>query len=372
MGIGLFSFRGYFVAVFSMGFITLTTLIADYTQHMCRNRAMAVWLFVIAAMVLAMVILGGLTRLTHSGLSMVDWRPFTGWFPPFNESAWQVLFEQYQKFPEFREKNPDMTPAGFKSIFWLEFLHRLWGRLIGLAFFVPWLVFFVRRWVNRAMLIRYAIIMIMGASQGVLGWYMVKSGLIDQPDVSQYRLAAHLILALFIYGYILWVALTLWQNTEFIISWSRLSLGAGLLVILVFSTAFSGALVAGLNAGLIYNTFPLMDGKFVPDGLFDMKPFHVNFFENITTVQFNHRVFAEGTCFACVAFWLYARRQAISDSLTLAMKWLVIVVIMQVILGISTLVMAIPVSLAVIHQSGAVVLVGCSIWVLKETMVCMK
>ena len=144
------------------------------------------------------------------------------------------------------------------------------------------------------------------------------------------------------------------------------------MVILVFSTAFSGALVVGLDAGLTYNTFPLMDGKFVPDGLFDMKPFHVNFFENITTVQFDHRVFAEGTCIAFVVFWLYARRQTIPDALVLAMKWLGIVLIMQVTLGISTLVMAIPVSLAVIHQSGAAVLLGCSIWVLKETMVCMK
>jgi len=333
---------------------------------------MAIWLFIIAAMVFAMVMLGGLTRLTHSGLSMVDWRPFTGWFPPFNESAWQILFEQYQKFPEFKEKNSDMSLAGFKSIFWLEYLHRLWGRLIGLAFFLPGVVFFVLRWINRGMLIRYVFMLIMGASQGVLGWYMVQSGLVDRPDVSQYRLASHLILALFIYGYILWVALTLWQNTGFIFLWSRLSFGAGLLVLLVFSTAFSGALVAGLDAGLTYNTFPLMDGKFVPDGLFDMRPFHINFFENITTVQFNHRVFAEGTCIAFLAFWLFARRQAIPDSLALALKWMGIVVIMQVTLGISTLVTVVPISLAAMHQSGAVVLLGCSIWVLKESMVRFK
>ena len=350
----------------------MTALKAVHKQQIFRNRAMAIWLFIIAAMVFAMVILGGLTRLTHSGLSMVDWRPFTGWFPPFNESAWQILFEQYQKFPEFNKKNSDMSLPGFKSIFWLEYLHRLWGRLIGLAFFVPCVVFLVRRWINRAMLIRYAFMMIMGASQGVLGWYMVQSGLIDRPDVSQYRLAAHLILALFIFGYILWVGLTLWQNTEFILSWSRLSLGAGLLVLLVFSTAFSGALVAGLDAGLTYNTFPLMDGKFVPDGLFDMRPFYVNFFENIITVQFNHRVFAEGTCIAFLAFWLFARRQAIPDSLALALKWMGIVVIIQVTLGISTLVMVIPISLAAMHQSGAVVLLGCSIWVLKESMVRIK
>ncbi len=355
-----------------MGFITLTTPIADYTQDMRRNRTMAVWLFIIAAMVFTMVLIGGLTRLTHSGLSMVEWRPLTGWLPPFEESAWEVLFEKYQMFPEFRKKNPNMTLLGFKNIFWLEFIHRVWGRIIGLAYFVPCLVFVMRRWVNRGLLVRYVIIMIMGAGQGILGWYMVKSGLIDQPDVSQYRLAAHLILALLIYGYILWIALALWQNTGFVLVRSRLTAWAWALVALIFITAFSGALVAGLNAGFTYNTFPLMDGSFVPDGMFEMKPLYVNFFENIPTVQFNHRILAEGTFIVAFTFWVYARRLTIPDSFVRALNSLVIVSIIQVVLGISTLVMVVPVSLAVIHQGGAVVLLGVSIWVLKETAIVMK
>ena len=211
--------------------------------------------------------------------------------------------------------------------------------------------------------------MMMGGGQGILGWYMVKSGLIDRPDVSQYRLAAHLILALLIYAYTFWIALTLWQNAGFSVMWSRLSILAASLVGLVFVTAFSGALVAGLDAGLTYNTFPLMDDSLLPDGMLSMQPLYINFFENITTVQFNHRSLAIITFSFTVGFWLYCRIMNVSQTFVVAMSCLVLVVIVQVALGILTLLWVVPVSLAALHQATAVILLSCAIWVLRESIV---
>jgi heme a synthase len=331
-----------------------------------HNRMIAVWLFMVAAMVFAMVVLGGVTRLTDSGLSMVEWRPLTGWLPPFEDAEWQVLFEKYQAFPEFRKVNADMTLAGFKGIFWLEFLHRLWGRVIGLAFFLPFVIFLVRGWVGRGLALRLTLMFIGGGLQGVLGWYMVKSGLVDRPDVSQYRLAAHLMAALLIYIYILWVAIDLWRNGDFPSAQRKLAPWAQALLVLVLITAFSGALVAGLDAGLTYNTFPLMDGDIIPDGLWQLTPGYLNMFENITTVQFDHRVLAELTFLAVITLWIYARRSGISGSLMGAVNWLAGLVILQVTLGISTLLMVVPVPLAAAHQAVAVVLLGACVWVLRE------
>ncbi len=339
---------------------------ADKALRENRNRIMAGWLFIVAGMVFAMVVLGGVTRLTHSGLSMVEWKPLTGWLPPFNEADWQVLFEKYQAFPEFQKVNADMTLSGFKGIFWLEFLHRLWGRTIGLAFFLPFVFFALRGWVSKGLGLKFAAMFVVGGLQGVLGWYMVKSGLVDRPDVSQYRLAAHLILALVIFAYILWVAIQLWRDGVFpaaeraLVPWS-----AGL-VILVFVTAFSGALVAGLDAGLTYNTFPLMDGDFIPDGMFEMTPAYINLFENVTTVQFDHRVLAEITFLSVLLLWFRGRRLAVRGSLANALNWLAILLLVQVALGISTLLLVVPVPLAAAHQAGAVLLLGAAVWVLRE------
>lgn len=333
-----------------------------------RNRIMASWLFGVAAMVFLMIVLGGVTRLTDSGLSMVEWRPLTGWLPPLSDTEWQRLFEKYQTFPEFRKINADMTLSGFKGIFWLEFLHRLWGRAIGVAFMVPFLVFVLRGWAGRGLGLRFAVMFVGGGMQGVVGWYMVKSGLVDRPDVSQYRLATHLVLALAIYAYILWVAVSLWRNGVFADAKPGLKAGAGCLVALVFVTAFSGALVAGLDAGLTYNTFPLMDGDWIPDGMFTLSPAYINLFENITTVQFDHRVLAVATFLGILGFWAAARRRGAAGMLRRAIDLMAAMACLQVGLGISTLLLVVPVPLAAAHQAGAVVLLGLAVWALREAV----
>ncbi len=326
------------------------------------------WLFTVAAMVFAMVVLGGVTRLTDSGLSMVEWRPMTGWLPPFNEADWQRLFEKYQAYPEFHKMNADMTVDGFKGIFWLEFLHRLWGRIIGIAFLVPFAVFLFRGWLNRHLAWRFAVMFVGGGLQGVMGWYMVKSGLVDRPDVSQYRLAAHLIFAFAIYAYILWVAITLWRDETFADAMPGLRPWAAGLVALVFVTAFSGALVAGLDAGLTYNTFPLMDGDWIPDGMFAMSPAYINLFENITTVQFDHRILATTTFASVLAFWVIGRRRGARGGLRRALDALAVMVCLQVALGIATLLLVVPVVLATAHQAGAALLLGLAVWAYRETV----
>ena len=209
------------------------------------------------------------------------------------EAEWQHLFELYKQFPEYQKVNDDMDLTGFQSIFWLEFLHRLWGRIIGIAFFVPFVFFIVRGWVEKPMRPKLAIMFVLGGFQGVLGWYMVKSGLVDRPDVSQYRLTAHLTAALAIYGYMFWTALDLIRPRVGICP--RAATAANGLVALVLVTIISGGFVAGLDAGLIYNTFPLMDGHLVPEGYMVGEPWYLTFFEDIETVQFDHRVLAVTT-----------------------------------------------------------------------------
>ncbi|MCK5916888.1 MAG: COX15/CtaA family protein, partial [Cocleimonas sp.] len=261
-----------------------------------NERIIALWLFICCVTIFLMVILGGLTRLTGSGLSMVDWAPIMGIFPPLNQAEWLETFQRYQLFPEYKINNQMMDLAGFKSIYWFEYSHRILGRFIGLLFFFPMLFFFLKGWVKPSLKPKLIAMFILGGLQGLLGWYMVKSGLVDNPHVSQYRLVAHLGLALFVYAYILWIALGLFFQTNDQknkpISVRCLKPYALFLSLLVFTTLLSGGFVAGLKAGHVFNTFPLMNGQLVPDGLFAMEPIWLNFFENIMTVQFDHRVLA--------------------------------------------------------------------------------
>mgnify|MGYP005636218593 CR=1 FL=1 len=334
----------------------------------------AVWLYAVAAMVFTMVVLGGLTRLTHSGLSMVEWRPVTGWLPPMDDAAWARVFEMYKGSPEYREVNADMTLAEFKGIFWLEFLHRLWGRLIGVAFAVPFAYFVVKGMVSRRLGLWLVGIFALGGLQGGLGWFMVKSGLVDQPDVSQYRLAAHLSLALLIYGLILWIAIgrRVGRRSEQVddighsIPSSAIRRTAAGLLGLISITIFSGALMAGLDAGLTYNTFPLMDGSLVPDGMMTMSPVYLNFFENITTVQFDHRVLAVSTFFAVLGFWWRLRGGKLPTPAYRAASAMAAMVVVQASLGIATLLLVVPIALGVLHQAGAVILLGTAVWALRE------
>jgi cytochrome c oxidase assembly protein subunit 15 len=328
-----------------------------------HQRLIAGWLLAVAAMVLVMVVIGGLTRLTHSGLSIVEWRPLTGWLPPLGDAAWQALFEQYRRFPEYRELNQGMTLAEFKGIFWLEFIHRVWGRLIGLAFLVPFVFFLVRGWIARPMVPRLVLLFVLGGLQGALGWFMVMSGLVDRPDVSQYRLVAHLGLAMVIYAALIWVALSLQAGANPAPPPLRLARWALPLTGLVFLTALSGGFVAGIDAGFAYNTFPLMDGELIPRHLLAGRPFYLSFFEDVTTVQFTHRLLAITTLGCVLAFSRAAWRDpAAPPRARLATAVLAAAALVQFGLGVATLVLIVPVALAAAHQAGALVLFTAALW----------
>ena len=338
-------------------------------QNSFPNRLIAIWLFVCCAMIFAMVVLGGVTRLTHSGLSMVEWKPVTGLLPPLGEEEWRDVFEKYQEFPEYQKINAGMDLEKFKSIFWLEYVHRLWGRAIGAIFLLPFVFFLAKGWVGRTLSFHFVGIFILGGLQGILGWFMVKSGLVDRPDVSQYRLAAHLVAAFFLYGYIFWIALKLLIPTPDALpspTAATLRRLAKLIVALTFFTVLSGAFVAGLDAGMAYNTFPLMEGHLVPEAMFDMSPWGINFFENIATVQFDHRVLAITTLIAIFLLWLRGRSWAVSGRGARALHALCIMALIQVGLGVSTLLLFVPVTLAVIHQAGALVLFTLALWTAYE------
>ncbi|MBO33912.1 MAG: heme A synthase [Rhodospirillaceae bacterium] len=340
----------------------------SYSHGDGQQQIIAYWLFVMCAMVFIMVILGGVTRLTHSGLSMVDWRPITGWLPPLNDAEWQAVFELYKQSPEFRKVNFDLDVEGFKSIFWLEFTHRLWGRAMGVVFIVPFLFFLVKGWISRPMAPRLILIFILGGFQGLLGWYMVKSGLIDRPDVSQYRLTAHFSAAVLIYGYMFWVALSLIKQSKEALGENVKSLAilTRFTVVWIFVTMMSGGFVAGLDAGLTYNAFPLMDGHLIPDNLFVEDPWYLNFFENITTVQFNHRILAEITFVLVLIIWFKARRLEIEPALRRNINLFTGMALIQVALGITTLLLVVPIIFAALHQAGAILLLTFALMVVHE------
>lgn len=310
-------------------------------------------------MVFAMVVLGGFTRLTESGLSMTGWRPVTGWLPPLSVEQWQAHFDAYRNSPEYQKINAGMSLSEYKEIFWLEYLHRLWGRIIGIAFVVPFLFFLIKGWVSRPLGIRLGFLLVLGALQGVIGWWMVKSGLVDRPDVSQYRLAAHLLMAFLIIGFALWLALNLLKSVQ-VATPASVRFLSTFVVGLVFVTVFSGALVAGLNAGMIYNTFPLMQGQIFPPEGFALSPWHANFFEDLATVQFQHRLLAICSVILVVALWVKARR--LPQNIRTRANMLLGLVFLQVSMGISTLILVVPIGLAAAHQAGAVLLMVAALW----------
>ena len=320
----------------------------------------AVWLLTVCALVYTMVVVGGLTRLTGSGLSMVDWNPATGFIPPLNQADWQALFDSYRQFPEFRHINPNMDLAGFKDIFWLEFIHRVLGRIIGLAFLLPFLFFLARRMIPASLTPRLAALFVLGGLQGLLGWYMVKSGLVDDPHVSQYRLTAHLMLAVLIYSLMLWTALGLLGNdgtaTDQGRPAGRLAMTAAFLVGLVLLTITSGGLVAGLKAGLIYNTFPLMGNDLVAPGVYAVSPWYQAMFEDAITAQFNHRLLAVTTFTLVLLFWIRARSADLPETTRMSLHLMLAMAGLQVTLGISTLLLRVPVQLGAAHQAGALLL----------------
>ncbi len=321
-----------------------------------NNRAVARWLFICCGLVFAMVVLGGFTRLTGSGLSMADWRPMMGVLPPLTDAEWQRVFDLYRQTPEFLKVNAHMDVAAFKGIFWLEYLHRVLGRLIGVVFLVPFVFFVIRGYIRRSEWPKYVLMFVLGGMQGLLGWYMVKSGLVDVPHVSQYRLTAHLFAAFLIYAYMMWVALSLLypaQGSGLRHPWY----GRALAVFALLSvTILSGGFVAGLKAGKILNTFPLMGDAWIPTGILALDPLWRNLFENAITAQFDHRWLAISTLVVVVIFWSRARKAELPGRARTALNALLHTAVLQVILGVSTLLLAVPVILGAAHQAVAMLL----------------
>ncbi len=318
----------------------------------------AAWLLACCALVYAMVVVGGVTRLTHSGLSIVEWQPIIGAVPPLSEAQWMKTFGEYQLTPEYRKVNQGMSLAAFKSIFWWEYFHRLLGRTIGFVFLLPLLWFWRRGRIDRPLALKLAGIFVLGGLQGAMGWYMVKSGLVDDPRVSQYRLTAHLALALAIYAAMLWTALDLlYRGAEAAgARQPRLRRFSWIVTAMVAYMVVTGGFVAGTHAGLAYNTFPLMNGHLVPPEIFMLDPWPLNFFNNLATVQFDHRLGAWLLALLVPWLWLKARRETLTPRARLMLNLLAGMLALQITLGISTLLLVVPVPLAAAHQAGAVLL----------------
>ncbi len=329
-----------------------TTMTATKTSH---ARAIRLWLYAVAALVVVMVLVGGGTRLTESGLSITEWKPVMGVVPPLSDAAWAAAFEKYEAIPQYRELNSGMSLAQFKTIYWWEWTHRLLGRLIGAAFLLPFLWFLARGWVARPLRPRLWFIFALGALQGVVGRWMVASGLADRVEVSQYRLATHLLLAGVIYVALLWIARQLGQASRPHVP-GRVRVGAAVLLVLTLLQIYLGALVAGLRAGYAYNTWPRIDGALVPDAarLFFDTPLWRNFFENILTVQFDHRMLAYAIFLVAVLHAFDVERSVKAGPARAGAFALFAAIALQVALGIATLLWRVPLPLALAHQAAAV------------------
>ena len=355
--------------------------IAAQPSTVSAERAIATWLFFCCAMIFAMVLIGGITRLTESGLSITEWQPIEGVLPPLNAAEWNDAFARYRAIPQYLAVHPDMTLAQFKSIYFWEYFHRLWGRLIGIAFLVPFLYFLARGMVTRALAPKLAGLFVLGGLQGALGWYMVESGLEHRIEVSQYRLAAHLAMAVIIYLAMLWVALDLRASSSSFprkresrgaldprfrggdeskkarndMGWLRRV--ATIVLCLVFVTLVAGAFVAGTRAGYIDNTFPLMEEHFVPPGYWHLAPWWRNWFENLASVQFDHRILAETTWLVIAVLWLSSLKAKLAPAARWALHALFAAACLQVALGITTLLTVVWLPIAVAHQGGALLLI---------------
>jgi len=325
------------------------------------DRAVVVWLLLCALVVFGMVVLGGITRLTHSGLSMVDWQPVVGIFPPLTDAAWQATFTAYQQFPEYQKVNVGMSLDEFKSIFWFEYAHRLLGRGIGVLFALPMGYFLLRGYIRRPFVPRLIALFVLGGLQGLIGWYMVQSGLVDDPRVSQYRLTAHLGLALAIYGYMLWLAFELlFPRDRALTRGSPFAYSVtGALVV----TILSGGFVAGTKAGLLFGTWPLMGDSFVPAGLYASDPFWLAAFNDAVTIQFNHRLLAYLTTGLIGAFAWVALRSGIPNRSRNGIYLMLVALVVQVTLGITTILYRVPIDLAAAHQAVALILFASSLYV---------
>ena len=326
------------------------------------NRAIRWWLIAIAALIAIMVLVGGATRLTESGLSIVEWKPVTGILPPLNQEQWTQAFEAYKAIPQYRELNAGMNLAGFKTIFWWEWSHRLLGRAIGVVYLLPFLWFLWRGALSADLKRRLWLIFGLGALQGAVGWWMVASGLSQRVEVSQYRLATHLVLALVIFAAVVWTLRRMSERPQVVVS-SRLKVASAVLLALTFLQIYFGALVAGLRAGRAYNTWPEIDGALIPSGarLFFEEPWWRNLFDNTLTVQFEHRMAAYALLALALLHAIDAVRSRAGNAVVGGAWWLVAAIILQAVLGILTLLNQVPIDLALAHQAVAIVVLTLSI-----------
>lgn len=335
------------------------------------------WLWSCVLLIGLMVVIGGLTRLTESGLSIVEWKPVTGTLPPTTEEEWQQEFDSYKTTPQAEKIFPDISVEDFKRIYWLEYIHRLLGRIIGAVFLLPLVWFAVRRTITLRKTLQLTCIFALGGAQAVIGWYMVKSGLVDEPRVSPYRLALHLGTGFLLFGCILWQALSFGRKASPTIGAfmlpppsAALKCFACTVALLIFVQIILGAFVAGLHAGFTYNTFPYMDGKLIPDGLWpDDAPWYVGFFENITAIQFFHRVAAYGLCLVIPSLWIAGRN---NPHVAHLLPILFAIFVVQFLLGVLTLLFVVPVPLASLHQSNALLLFGIMVAILHRLFLPLK
>jgi cytochrome c oxidase assembly protein subunit 15 len=358
------------------------------TPRTSADRAIGTWLIVCCAMIFLMVVIGGITRLTESGLSITEWKPIEGVLPPLGEAQWQDEFAHYQAIPQYQAIHADMTLEQFKHIYFWEYIHRLWGRVIGFAFLLPFLWFLVRGQISRRLVLPLAGLFVLGGLQGALGWWMVESGLEARIEVSQYRLAAHLAMAVVIYLAMLWVALGLlfpsssrplspsfarkresasaamdprFRGGDEPVRHGALRTVASLILLLVFITLVAGSFVAGTRAGYLDNTFPLMEGQFVPPDYWHLTPYWRNWFENLTSVQFDHRVLAETSLVAVTLLFLASFWATLTKAQRGAIHALFFFACLQVALGIATLLTVVWLPVAVTHQAGALCLLSAAL-----------
>lgn len=329
------------------------------------RRRLRLWLWAIAAATFVVLVIGGATRLTQSGLSIVDWQPLIGVVPPLSRAEWMDRFDRYRQFPEYRQLRRGMTLEQFKVIFLWEFAHRVAARLIGLVFLVPFVFFWVRGYLNRPLAYRTLVLFGLGATQGAVGWLMVSSGLIDRPSVSHYRLAAHLTLAFVIFGFAVWLArdLALAPTVAASTGRTRRLMARGLTVVgtLLAVQIVWGALVAGLKAGHFFNTFPLMAGRLIPAGMLTLDPAVLNFLQNVAAVQWTHRLVGTILLLAVLVLVVRVRRSDTDESSLRLSTALLSLIGIQYLLGIVTLLNFVPVSLGVLHQAMAMAIAG--VWV---------
>lgn len=344
--------------------LTAASTAMPYGQAQVADKAVGLWLFIIAAMIGLMVVVGGLVRLTGSGLSITEWQPVTGIVPPLSDADWQTEFAKYQGTPQYELINRGLGLAGFKAIYWWEWTHRLLGRTLGVAFLLPFLMFWRQGRIGRPLAARLSVIFLLGAAQGVLGWWMVQSGL--EPSrvaVSQYRLAAHLGLAIVLFGYILWTALeTIGAQRTRSVCAAQLRPWAIALGILVFVQMLLGAFMAGLDAGLAFSDWPTYGGWWIPVGLYDLQPWWINHFENHALVHFQHRTVGYGVGMLVAGMYARIMRMNSDKPLRSAANYTLLLVAAQIGLGIVTVVSMVSLPLAAMHQICALLLFGSALW----------